>query len=246
MPKTKPLHAWTADDNAGLVYFIGGANSGPVKIGFTSKNNANKRLQSLKTASPEDLVILGTIPGSQKLEKEIHYFLFNCCIRREWFYREPALAMLNAISFQSIDREDELSSKLKEQAFKIGEVDSDGEEPLHVTVARHLLWDVSQALRDCRTDQPLPLSSWLSINTNRDDAIGDLAMDALHDEDFPLSGSLIDYLSYGMEVSGRKEVTRTIIDAWVECQQYLLLFIQGVNDRQRLSQQGLTRAMGRK
>lgn len=223
--------------NEGLTYFIGAVDSGPVKIGFTSKGNAHDRLQQLKTASPENLVILGTIFGPATLEKEIHCFLSHCKIRREWFHREPALAMFEILSVKQFDHEDGFAAEMEKLAFERIWVRDEDADSLHVTVARHLLWDIADSLSYCRTDRRVPFASWLFLHCQADSPIGDLARDALHDTCFPMAGSLTDYLEYIMGVSGRKEVTRTIIDAWIECHNYLTLFIRNAEDKQRLQGQ---------
>jgi hypothetical protein len=222
------------NDCAGTVYFIGNANSGPVKIGFTSHSDPKHRLSQLQTASPDTLKVLGEIGGTIKVERRIHSFLLFHNVRGEWFEREPALALLNHLLtrqtkhvMENFDLEkwsDSFRDKLFNIAFKIeGPSNTEDKEKLLATnVARHVLLDLISTFNFCKSEKPLPFLAWLFTMKDIDTATGDLARDALLDESFPSVGSLTDYLSYGMEVSGKKEVTRAIIDAWVECQQAIM------------------------
>lgn len=65
-----------------VVYFIQAAG-GPIKIGVTT--DINQRLRELQVANPLPLVTLGTIPGTQALERELHLKLTQHRIRGEWF-----------------------------------------------------------------------------------------------------------------------------------------------------------------
>ena len=44
-----------------------------------------------------------------------------------------------------------------------------------------------------------------------------LARDATTDPQFPATGALVDYLQYIVDRAGSAAVTRTLVDAWIEC-----------------------------
>jgi len=66
-----------------FVYFIQAAQLGLIKIGFSS--NVPKRLLSLKTGCPDDLVILKIIPGGQEIERILHKKFADIRVKGEWF-----------------------------------------------------------------------------------------------------------------------------------------------------------------
>lgn len=70
----------------GYVYFIQKENEDIFKIGMTTKS-PEKRLASIQTGSPDELILYGSISSSQpaKLEKEIHKKYKNHRIRGEWY-----------------------------------------------------------------------------------------------------------------------------------------------------------------
>ena len=92
------LDEWNADGkaeringeyiNGGLVYFI---ESGEfIKIGFTSKSVGN-RISDLSVATPHDLTVLATIPGTLKTEAKLHRRFAPSRHKREWFRKTPEL-----------------------------------------------------------------------------------------------------------------------------------------------------------
>lgn len=64
-----------------VVYFA--ASKQHVKIGFT--RNVKTRFQSLQTGSPDELTLLGFVPGDADLEAAIHGRLSKFHYRGEWF-----------------------------------------------------------------------------------------------------------------------------------------------------------------
>ena len=72
-----------------VVYFAQGAISQLIKIGTTT--NLKKRLQALRTGSPEPLVLLGAIPGGDQEERELHQRFSSQRINGEWFSPSPEL-----------------------------------------------------------------------------------------------------------------------------------------------------------
>ena len=70
------------------VYFIQCGDF--VKIGFT-RGTAESRLAAFSTASPHDFTILATVPGGQRLEKNLHKLFAEYWHRGEWFRYEGSL-----------------------------------------------------------------------------------------------------------------------------------------------------------
>ena len=93
-------------------------------------------------------------------------------------------------------------------------------ESLAPTIAKYLLWELASRFRNSHTKHPIPFLSWLLKQVDREDATGDLARDAKSDSDFPAIGSLTDYFDY-LYSHLSPEITRTIVDAWIECQQVI-------------------------
>jgi hypothetical protein len=223
-----------SEEKDGLVYFIGNDQGGPVKIGFTSHMDPTTRLRQLQTASPYRLNVLGSIPGTVARERAIHAFLMDDRLKGEWFERESALAMLQHLSAtnSSWDYKNKFFDKLFDIAVNIGSEDLTAEEimegdlePVVSTIGRHILLDMLNTFRECHAEKPLPFLTWLVEQAGRDDATGDLAKDACRDDSFPSVGSVFDYVNYIVNESGscaNPAATRTIIDAWIECQQVVL------------------------
>jgi len=81
-----------------VVYFIQQENTeGLIKIGFTSKS-VEKRLKSLKTATPYNLKVLKTIDGGEDKEKQMHerFKKHRVNPKSEWFY--PSRELLTFIA----------------------------------------------------------------------------------------------------------------------------------------------------
>ena len=77
----------TTFDTKGKIYFIQCANS--VKIGFSQ--NPWARLNSIKTGTPESPSLLGHIPGSISLERQLHERFKGFRSHGEWFRLEGEL-----------------------------------------------------------------------------------------------------------------------------------------------------------
>jgi DNA-binding XRE family transcriptional regulator len=105
-----------------MVYFIQ-AKNGPIKIGYTK--SVITRLQSLQTSNTEKLIVLGTIKGDAKKEKNIHEKFKHLRISGEWFKSDPELLSFirknNTIILEKNKKEKTYLPKL-ERIFKtIGE-----------------------------------------------------------------------------------------------------------------------------
>lgn len=68
-----------------MIYVVRAMGTNLYKIGFTSRDDFEKRLSELQTSSPFDLEILLYIDGDQKDEKTIHDALSGFRQKREWF-----------------------------------------------------------------------------------------------------------------------------------------------------------------
>ena len=68
-----------------MIYFIQDTGTGHHKIGYTSSTSAKERLGSCQTGNPNELVLVGTINGSQEYEADLHRKYSSNKIRNEWF-----------------------------------------------------------------------------------------------------------------------------------------------------------------
>ena len=68
-----------------MIYFILDPAAAAVKIGFT-RSPGNRRFKQLKTGNPKPTVLLGMIPGSKTVEREIHDHFQPQRLRGEWFH----------------------------------------------------------------------------------------------------------------------------------------------------------------
>lgn len=203
----------------GVVYFIGHGASGPVKIGFTADRDVSPRLRQLQTGTPEVLSILGVIPAYFSAERAIQAFLQPHSVRGEWFERESALVLLARLNRISTHHD---STFVRELRFlyvrnSCAPADDEAGDTLAARVARDLLADIAEELAKVNTEYPLPFRAWLSAQKGRDHPTGDLASDMAQDKGFPVTGSLKDYLTYITARSSDSALTRTVIDAWIEC-----------------------------
>lgn len=72
----------------GVVYFIQAVESGRIKIGYSS-NSGKRRLAEMSTGSPEQLEVLGEVPGDVAFERELHRRLRHSRLHGEWFELTP-------------------------------------------------------------------------------------------------------------------------------------------------------------
>ncbi|WP_109808386.1 GIY-YIG nuclease family protein [Sphingosinithalassobacter portus] len=73
----------------GWVYFVQVGSGGHIKIGWAK--DPTKRIASLQTAQPQQLKLLGVIPGSLKAEREVHALFSQARVRGEWFRRSDVI-----------------------------------------------------------------------------------------------------------------------------------------------------------
>ena len=74
---------------ASWTYFIQSGDDGPIKIGFTSKEDPKERLRDLQTGNPAKLHLIATISGD--VERELHEQFKHDRISGEWFHASPEL-----------------------------------------------------------------------------------------------------------------------------------------------------------
>lgn len=71
------------------VYFLKAKSLGLIKIGFSG--NVAKRVSSLQTSSPDDLLLMKIIKGGQKVEATLHQKFAKLRVRGEWFSPDKEL-----------------------------------------------------------------------------------------------------------------------------------------------------------
>lgn len=73
-----------------MVYFVQAkTEDAPIKIGITW--DLAHRIGNLRTASPYEIELLGTVLGGKDRERAIHARFAHLRIRGEWFRSEPEL-----------------------------------------------------------------------------------------------------------------------------------------------------------
>lgn len=203
-------------DPYGVVYFVGAAESGPVKVGFTTDRAVESRLAQLQTGSHEKLVVLGAVDAGPAVERAIHNVLSTHLVRGEWFEREPALALFARLNDTTSSPYGSFARRLMFSA-DIYLTSDRADESIEYRVASDLISEIARELANVNTDNPLPFRSWLKCQTERDDPIGDLAKDFATNSAFPDVGNLETYLAFIISTDSHAAVTRTVIEAWIEC-----------------------------
>lgn len=69
----------------GVIYFLQVEGGGPIKIGFTCANPAD-RAKALQRSSPYLLTWIGYFPAASTIEAELHKLFASDRIRSEWFH----------------------------------------------------------------------------------------------------------------------------------------------------------------
>jgi len=67
--------------NSGFIYFLRSGDL--IKIGFAT--NVQRRISSLQIANPAPLVLLATMKGSPRREKQLHHRFRSLRVSGEWF-----------------------------------------------------------------------------------------------------------------------------------------------------------------
>ena len=69
-----------------MIYFIQTGKAGPIKIGYTeNKTTLKQRFDTLQSATPFKLFLLGTMDGNHKEEKGLHRKFKILQLAGEWF-----------------------------------------------------------------------------------------------------------------------------------------------------------------
>lgn len=74
-----------------MIYVIQADNGGPVKIGYTSGDDAERRCRDLQVGNPERLRIVATFPGTVRDERAIHERFSDARLVGEWFALTPEI-----------------------------------------------------------------------------------------------------------------------------------------------------------
>lgn len=83
-----------APKKASQIYFIQGADTGRIKIGYT-EGVVPQRLLQLQTGSPEKLTILAAFDGTRKDERNLQKLFISDALDGEWF--KPSTAILEYV-----------------------------------------------------------------------------------------------------------------------------------------------------
>lgn len=76
------------------MYFVEGATTGLVKIGFAA--HVGERVASLQTGCAEELRLVAAVSGTKAIEREAHKIFVGFRVIGEWFRREGALDLFIA------------------------------------------------------------------------------------------------------------------------------------------------------
>lgn len=76
-----------------MIYFVQSGTTGPIKIGYTSKDDVKERIANLQTSHHEQLHLLGIMAGDKEIETKLHLFYSPHRIRGEWFESTPQVLM---------------------------------------------------------------------------------------------------------------------------------------------------------
>lgn len=126
------------------VYFIEAVGLHRVKIGWTTKP-AHERVKALKTSSPCDLLLLGTMPAKDQLaEKLVHERFSSIRIVGEWFEKTAELlAFVEHPVMQAVEKPTAVSAYVPKS--KLDEwCEQDGRGPSSLAkalgISRATLW----------------------------------------------------------------------------------------------------------
>jgi hypothetical protein len=84
-----------AGNERGWVYLIGADEDERVKIRWA--RDPERRLAALQIGHPDQLKLLAVIPGTKRLERDIHRKLIYARLGGEWFDRKAALRLLRPV-----------------------------------------------------------------------------------------------------------------------------------------------------
>ncbi|MGW8189563.1 GIY-YIG nuclease family protein [Sphingomonas hankookensis] len=82
-------------ERLGWVYFLETGPTSPIKIGWAK--DPIKRANQLQTGHPEELILIGVLPGSRHLEGSLHRQLSIGRLNGEWFERGRTLRIVRPV-----------------------------------------------------------------------------------------------------------------------------------------------------
>ena len=97
-----------------FTYFIHSPKLEAIKIGRSIK--PAKRFDSLRTANPDSLVLLGTVDGDRENEFHVRFSEYRMDSKREWFSMGPALMDFLKAEFQCVIRQ---QTRIKRNKSKV-------------------------------------------------------------------------------------------------------------------------------
>lgn len=86
-----------------MIYFIEAKGAGAVKIGYVNAHLA-KRLAQLQCGCPHELVVIGKIEGTRRMEQKLHLEMVGHTVRGEWFEADAAKAVLARIRLVGFEK----------------------------------------------------------------------------------------------------------------------------------------------
>lgn len=112
-----------------MIYFLQPEGGGPIKIGYTSRDepwSASARLAACQTGSPLKLRLCSTMPGTQKDERRLHGRFSESRLHGEWFAPTPELVELAQAT--ALSAEDQTAYEIAvAAAYERGKLDGAGE-----------------------------------------------------------------------------------------------------------------------
>ncbi len=85
------------------VYFLQASIGGPIKIGWS--RDVAARVWAMQTGCPFELLVLATMPGEQRQERELHFRFRFAAIDGEWFHpdHEPLRALITSFGGTALE-----------------------------------------------------------------------------------------------------------------------------------------------
>lgn len=75
-----------------IVYFAQVQPRGPIKIGLSTHDTIERRINALQVGCPYPLIVTRIVPGGRSFEQHVHRLFRRLRMRGEWFYPAPVLA----------------------------------------------------------------------------------------------------------------------------------------------------------
>lgn len=134
-----------------MIYFIQNKATGAIKIGYSK--NPKKRLIGLQTATPQELVLLGTMQGGLEHEAAFHKQFAGHALQGEWFQG----AILGEVT-EILARESAAPQQQKMNVIVSGDSDGDfimSSDPRRMEAKNRLHAAVHQALDEIHAKTPI-------------------------------------------------------------------------------------------